>query len=1021
MIIGLAFTPLLNIRYKPGRDLPQLEVRYAWPNASPKVIEQEATKIEGLLSKIGQIKSIESYSDLGSGRVLLLFDKSVDINEKRYEVSSMLRQLRHHLPRQMSTPEIYTNSAEQGQSATFMVLTINASASTREIKKETEKIIKPGLLKVKGISDISIYGATPMQWEICYQPALLKNYNISPDDIKATINQLGEQQFLGNHLDASNALVPLLSSTQAVHPQDWGRLPIVNRAGRVIRLSDVATIKYKEQAPSSYYRINGKNALNIVIGTAKDENQIRIARQIQKQLKFLENNLPLEYSIKVSYDSTQYITEELNKIAFRTILSLLILLIFVVIVSRSLRILAVLFISLTANLLISVIFYYLFKVEIHIYSLAGITVSFGIIIDNSIIMVSHLQQKKGLRIFIALLAATLTTLGALSIVFFLKENQKLLLLDFTYVMFINFSISLVVALLLVPALMERLVKNQIKTLSVKTLRAISQANQFYCHLINFGKRLKWAFILLAILGFGIPIGHLPNEIKSESKLADYYNKTLGSKHFTTQIRPVLNKLFGGSLRLFTEHVIEGSFYSEPGRTTLFVYGRMPEGCTIHQLNQSIRKMEQYISQFEEIEQFETRINSYKYASINILFNKTAENTAFPFYLKEQIESKAQSLGGMDWRIYGVGDAFSNALHLGQRDSHILLTGYNYDQLYHYAKSLEGILLKNQRVENTEITSSESWRSTIRIEYNLDVDKNKLAYSNMSYRDYTNSFFTQLYSGYLKPYYNDSELQNVVLKSSDNLKYNRWQFYNIPVRNTKGYTKLSNAGKITKKQSGQVIYKKNQVYQMFINYNFIGPGKLAKRYQEKTIESFNKTLPLGYKVKKTEDKWWSWDNKEKKQYWLLVLVVAIIYFITAILFESLAQPLIVICLIPLSFIGVFLTFYLFDFNFDQGGFASFILLSGLVVNAAIYIINDFNKLTTHLNKPPSLSLFLKAFNHNITAISLTILSTVLGLIPFIVGDKKEVFWFAFAVGAMGGLIISLIAIIIYLPLFLKFKS
>ena len=292
---------------------------------------------------------------------------------------------------------------------------------------------------------------------------------------------------------------------------------------------------------------------------------------------------------------------------------------------------------------------------------------------------------------------------------------------------------------------------------------------------------------------------------------------------------------------------------------------------------------------------------------------------------------------------------------------------------------------------------------------------------MSYRDYTNSFFTQLYSGYLKLYYNDSELQNVVLKSSDNLKYNRWQFYNIPVRNTKGYTKLSNAGKITKKQSGQVIYKKNQVYQMFINYNFIGPGKLAKRYQEKTIESFNETLPLGYKVEKTEDKWWSWDNKEKKQYWLLVLVVAIIYFITAILFESLAQPLIVICLIPLSFIGVFLTFYLFDFNFDQGGFASFILLSGLVVNAAIYIINDFNKLTTHLNKPPSLSLFLKAFNHNITAISLTILSTVLGLIPFIVGDKKEVFWFAFAVGAMGGLIISLIAIIIYLPLFLKFKG
>jgi hypothetical protein len=73
---------------------------------------------------------------------------------------------------------------------------------------------------------------------------------------------------------------------------------------------------------------------------------------------------------------------------------------------------------------------------------------------------------------------------------------------------------------------------------------------------------------------------------------------------------------------------------------------------------------------------------------------------------------------------------------------------------------------------------------------------------------------------------------------------------------------------------------------------------------------------------------------------------------------LLKPLAVISLIPLSFIGVFLTFYLFGFNFDQGGFASFILLSGLV--------------------------------------------------PFVWGGQNEVFWFAFATGAMGGLIFSLVA-------------
>ena len=64
------------------------------------------------------------------------------------------------------------------------------------------------------------------------------------------------------------------------------------------------------------------------------------------------------------------------------------------------------------------------------------------------------------------------------------------------------------------------------------------------------------------------------------------------------------------------------------------------------------------------------------------------------------------------------------------------------------------------------------------------------------------------------------------------------------------------------------------------------------------------------------------------------------------------------------------------------------------------------------------IYVKAFNHKIIPVILTILSTILGLIPFIIGGQKEVFWFAFAVGTIGGLIFSLIALFIYFPLFLN---
>ena len=110
--------------------------------------------------------------------------------------------------------------------------------------------------------------------------------------------------------------------------------------------------------------------------------------------------------------------------------------------------------------------------------------------------------------------------------------------------------------------------------------------------------------------------------------------------------------------------------------------------------------------------------------------------------------------------------------------------------------------------------------------------------------------------------------------------------------------------------------------------------------KKDLEEFNKTLPMGYTAESQEYNW-HWGEKDYKQYLLLLLVIGIIFFTTSILFNSLRQPLAIIFIIPVSYIGVFLTFYWFGLNFDQGGFASFILLCGITVNASIYIINEYN--------------------------------------------------------------------------------
>ena len=106
--------------------------------------------------------------------------------------------------------------------------------------------------------------------------------------------------------------------------------------------------------------------------------------------------------------------------------------------------------------------------------------------------------------------------------------------------------------------------------------------------------------------------------------------------------------------------------------------------------------------------------------------------------------------------------------------------------------------------------------------------------------------------------------------------------------------------------------------------------------------------------------------------------------------------------------MFLVFGFSGWNFDQGGYASLIMLSGLVVNAGIYILHEYREM----------KVYVRAFNHKIIPIFLTVVSTILGLVPFLLDGTNEVFWFAFAVGTMCGLVFSLFALIFIMPVWLK---
>ncbi len=245
-------------------------------------------------------------------------------------------------------------------------------------------------------------------------------------------------------------------------------------------------------------------------------------------------------------------------------------------------------------------------------------------------------------------------------------------------------------------------------------------------------------------------------------------------------------------------------------------------------------------------------------------------------------------------------------------------------------------------------------------------------------------------------------------------YDIWALQHYQQKVGKQSYKIDELATLTKQQSPQEIVRENQQYRLAVQFDYVGSFKRGNKVVKQEVEKINRQLPVGYTAEYKGQAGW-WRDANKKQYWLLGLLVAIIFFTTSILFNSLRQPFAVILTIPISFIGVFLTFYIWDLNFDQGGFASFILLSGITVNAGIYILNEYNNLRKSRKSLSQLQLYLKAWNRKIVPILLTIISTILGFIPFMVGLDKESFWFPLAAGTIGGLLFSLVGLFLLFPL------
>lgn len=1039
-LLGLAVLPRLPVQLAPsGGGGASLRVQFSWAGASPEGVERHITaRLEGVLSTVAGVKKVESTSGYGQGSVTLTLDPQAPVDELRVEVAGLLRQTWKQLPRESSYPELTLNTPnERDRQKPLLLLQLSGPDGTAQLSQYAEEQLKPRLATVPGVAGLGVYGGSRPEWVLTYDADILRPLGLSEMDLRQALVRHFRHESLGV-MQTDNGRAFRVSLSPANERISW-HFPVSNRVGRVVYLDDLVRISRQEPPANQFYRINGKTAVNLVLQATEGANQLRVAARVREQMAQLR--LPAGYALSVEYDATDYIRENLEKLGVQSGVAVLILLAFTFLTVWNIRYVFVILLSTVVTLAISVLVFVVlgwlgFLVEIHLYSLAALTVSLGILIDNIIVMIDHYRRHRDLRVFPALLGATLTTCAGLVVVWFLPEESRQGLADFAVVLAVTLFVSLGVAVGFVPAVMEKKGRKGEagkersdesegeKEPHFATVRGWARP---YGRVIHAGLRFRSLPIVLAILAFGLPVFMLPNRLSESEGMANVpvvgkplvsaYNATIGSEWYSENLQSFVNKWLGGTLRLFVNYVYEGSVQREPERTALYVIAELPNQSTPEQMDALFRRFEAELGQHDEIEQFVTQVNSGQQGSLVVYFRSPHDEGVFPYQLKNEAIRLSTEMSGVDWDIFGVGQGFSQRLNEEENPTfNVELRGYQYDQLAEQARVLKTMLEKHPRIQEVNINRSPGlFQQKSLYAFVLNPDPQTLALRNTS----TTALFDYLNSYNARPQPDEYVLMGGQYEAIKFLPVQGqttdiWQLTHQAIRSGGATLQLSEMDSIRREKIIPEILKEDQQYRRLVSFQYYGSYTFGDKFLDKTLAEFRPQLPLGYTIKKRDQFWFGEDARTP--YELLALVVLLIYGVCAVIFESLWQPLALIALIPLSYTGVFLAFYWTDANFDQGGYASLVLLAGNVVCAGIFIVAELNRLRREQPDEPVLNLYLTAFRHKIRPILLTVLSTVAGMIPFLLYER-EPFWYALGIGTIGGLLMSLVAVILYLPLML----
>ncbi|MEP1152424.1 MAG: efflux RND transporter permease subunit [Balneola sp.] len=992
IIVGFGIFSLTNLRVTlfPSLNIPVLAVSSGYQNVAPEDIDRLiVTPIEGAVSAIEGVESLEARVSRGSAFVMLRLFEGTDIRKTELKVQKAIDQVRAQLPEQANTPVIFQFDPE---SRPIMKLSINSPIKgLDELRNIAIETIEPSLERIVGLASADTQGGLERRIYVDVSPMRLAQHNIVPSELETAISSNNTQLPIGNVIAQNISYSVRAESMYETVDQIKKTIIKVSENGIPIRVEDVADVSDGFTEVTSIIKVNGNNSVSIDVQKNSDANTLDVVNAVKQAVPEINEILPPGVELRILSNEGQAIEDSISNLSQSSVIAFFVVIVVILIFMGGWRISLVVATSIPVSIAATFATMYAADLTLNIFTISALALAIGLLVDNAIVVSEsiarkledgHSSYKAALigtnEVVGPLLGSTLTTLGVFIPITLISGIQGIFFKEFAITISFAIAISFLSSIILVPVLSVLVLNGEQFNKRNFMFKAISKLENAYAFLLKWILRHKWVPTLMLIaltFGTGFIYSSIPKEGFPETDSGEVdVNVSLpqGTKLVNTvkvmddfeQI--LLNK---PELETVVSSIGRSRFSSSTNRGsfTLKLVPLEERTITSSQLAASLRQ----------------------------------ELTAPGVTVRASVEGGGINFGGRGFRSGGGSIRLS-------------LIGPEMAELQKISKQLEDKFL-----EDPNIISVDNGRTDPTPELQFIVDRNRVGLLGSGIRDVANNLRTQTLGNQAGYFRADSREIPIEVRTAKTSLNDREDLFDLEVLQYEDQRiPVVAVGEFIETKGVDSYQKRNREILLDVSIQFDGEAEEYRALITDFIEN-EVVMPEGYRYDFTGA---TRETQEGMQQFLFAGLAALVlmFMIMASLFENFRDPFVIWLCIPMALFGALFSLFIMGTPLSTTGNIGLFMLVGIIVNNGIVLV-DYMHLRTRgmtydLTKGSEfLEGIMIACKRRMRPILLTAITTICSMIPLSLelGAGAEI-WSPLAKTVIGGLFFGVLFTLFITP-------